>query len=109
MKNVLIVDGANNCAYDIFAFTDKEFALVFPAKGQDIEFVEDVVKRLGEKGIAKLWSTVWKRRIKKKNANGIHGTLFFQLEFKKKYYPTKRDEEMVNVFTGKIMPRTYYG
>jgi hypothetical protein len=27
---------------------------------------------------------------------GIHGILFYELEYKKQYYPTRRDEEAVN-------------
>jgi len=30
------------------------------------------------------------------NAMGIHGTLFYELDDKKQYYPTRRDEEAVN-------------
>ncbi|MGA3242254.1 MAG: hypothetical protein ABSG03_38875 [Bryobacteraceae bacterium] len=30
---------------------------------------------------------------------GIHGTLFYQLTFKKRYFPTKRESEMVPLGT----------
>jgi len=30
VKNIQIIDGAQNCVYDIFSATDEEFALVFP-------------------------------------------------------------------------------
>jgi hypothetical protein len=36
------------------------------------------------------------RRIAKKEAMGIHGLLFYELEDKKVYYPTRRDEEAIN-------------
>ena len=96
MKNVQIIDGADNCTYSIFQFTDAEFGLVFPASGQNIEFIEDVVERLGDARVGQLLSPVWKRMVPKSDANGIHGTLFYQLEFKKIYYPTKKEEEMIN-------------
>lgn len=97
MKNVQIIDGAENCTYSIFAFTEKEFKLVFPNAGQDIEFIEDVVERVGDQQVGDMLAPVWERRIDKKKVRGIHGTLFYGLAYKKKYYPTKRDCEMVVV------------
>ena len=95
MKNVQIIDGANNCTYSIFQFSDKQFAAVFPAKNQDIEFIEDVIARLGDKQTGKLLKPAWKRAIAKTKVKGIHGTLFYELLHKKKYYPTKIDAEMI--------------
>ena len=48
MKNIQVIDGANNCSYDIFAVTDDEFKILFPDPGQDIEFIEDAIARVGE-------------------------------------------------------------
>jgi hypothetical protein len=95
MKNVQIIDGAENCTYSIFALSDDEYAAVFPAPGQNVEFIEDLVKRLGDKGVAQLLTPVWKRPVRKADVSGIHGTLFYQLDFKRKYYPTKSEEEMI--------------
>ena len=96
MKNVQIIDGADNCTYSIFQFSEEEFALVFPAEGQNVEFIEELVERLGDKQAGELLAPIWKRIVRKKNANGIHGTLFYELAFKRRYYPTKKEEEMVN-------------
>ena len=52
-------------------FTEEQFAVVFPA-GTDIAFIDEI------------------------EANGIHGTLFYELDSKKAYYPTRKDEEAVN-------------
>lgn len=30
MKNIQVIDGAQNCMYDIFAATDEELSLIFP-------------------------------------------------------------------------------
>ena len=98
MKNVQIIDGAGNCTYSIFEFSNKQFDLIFPAKGQDIEFIEDAIARLGNKEVGKLLRPAWKRLVKKDKVRGIHGTLFYELSFKKKYYPTKRDAEMITGF-----------
>jgi hypothetical protein len=95
MKNVQIIDGADNCTYDVFAFTDEEFSVVFPEPGQDIEFIEDALARIGDEELGRILRPVWKRRVRKSEIVGIHGTLFYELAHKKKYYPTKKDEEMV--------------
>ena len=44
MKNIQIIDGADNCVYDIFACTEEEFALIFPA-GTDIAFIDEIYAR----------------------------------------------------------------
>jgi hypothetical protein len=48
MKNIQVIDGANNAVYDIFAATDEEFTLIFP-EGQDVAFIEEVLARGSEK------------------------------------------------------------
>ncbi len=95
MKNVQVIDGANNCTYSIFSFTEEEFEVIFPEPGQDIEFIEDVIERIGNDKLGAILKPVWQRIVAKKDVCGIHGTLFYELEFKKKYYPTKKDSEMV--------------
>lgn len=95
MKNVLIIDGARNCEYSIFAMAENEFKIVFPGDRQNVEFIEDLVERIGEENIAGLLTPVWKRQVEKPDAMGIHGILFYQLYWKKKFYPTKNDREMV--------------
>lgn len=94
MKNIQVIDGADNSEYAIFAVSDEEFLFLFPDPGQDIEFIEDVVERAGEEAAGKVLGPVWKRRIRKSEAHGVHGTLFYELHWKKKYYPTKRESEM---------------
>jgi hypothetical protein len=96
MKNIQVIDGALNCAYDIFAATEEEFALIFRS-GADVEFISDFFSRAGEDTAGAVTSSLWKRRMDKKAISGIHGTLFYQLDFKKKYYPTKKEAEMVVV------------
>ena len=96
MKNVLIIDGAENCEYQIFAMTDDEFNVVFPGARQNVEFIEDLVDRIGDDGVTALLAPVWKRGVEKPDVKGIHGTMFYQLYWKKKFYPTKNDGEMVS-------------
>lgn len=95
MKNIQVIDGALNAVYDIFAATDEEFALIFP-DGQDVAFIDEVQARGKKKELDDAFERMWKRRVPKRNAIGIHGVLFYELEHKKKYYPTRRDEEARN-------------
>ncbi len=93
MKHIQVIDGALNCTYSIFAAEDNEFEILFP-DGNDIEFNDDLFNRLGEAKASEVLNNVWKRQVDKKSVAGIHGTLFYQMPYKKKYYPTKREGEM---------------
>jgi hypothetical protein len=95
MKNIQVIDGAINCVYDIFAATDNEFSTIFP-EGQDIAFIEEVCDRENTKILDEIFKNLWSRRVPKELVNGIHGILFYQLEEKKVYYPTRKDEEAIN-------------
>ena len=95
MKNIQVIDGAANSVYDIFSATDEEFALIFP-EGQDIAFIDEVNDRGNSDALDEAFKNIWRRRIPKRDANGIHGILFYGLEEKKQYYPTRKDEEAIN-------------
>lgn len=94
MKNIQIIDSAENCAYDIFAASDEDFAAIFPEPGQDVEFIGDVFERLGESEAAALFQRLWPHPVEKPKARGIHGTLFYGLDQKKEFYPTKRERDL---------------
>jgi hypothetical protein len=94
MKNVLIVDGADNCAYDIFAATDEEFALMFPAAGQDVAFIDEIIASAQMTVMDAAFNNLWMRPVDKKAVAGLHGTIFYELEHKKKYYPNRRDSDL---------------
>jgi hypothetical protein len=103
MKNVQYIDDADNCPYDIYALTDEEFTMIFP-DGQDIEFIEDLTKRIPNE-FAGILQKFWRRPVDKKTVNGIHGTLYYRMDGRKKYFPTKKDDEMVNHLTGRILDK----
>ncbi|WP_236078248.1 hypothetical protein [Paraburkholderia nemoris] len=95
MKNIQIIDGAQNCVYDIFSATDEEFALVFPGE-TDIAFIDEVYARGDRRLLDVAFKNIWQRRVKKSEAQGIHGIIFYELEEKKVYYPTRKDEGAIN-------------
>jgi hypothetical protein len=95
MKNILVIDGANNCAYDIFAASEQLFGVIFPMDGQDIAFIDEVIATAAsEDELDEMMKDLWKRPVRKASVQGIHGTLFYQLEFKKTYYPNRRDSDL---------------
>ena len=95
MKNIQVIDGAINCVYDIFQATEKEFEVIFPL-GQDVAFIDEVYAQGDSVALDIAFKAIWTRRIPKVKAHGIHGILFYELEAKKAYYPTRRDEEAIN-------------
>lgn len=95
MKNIQIIDGAQNSVYDIFSAADEEFALIFP-EGQDIAFIDEVYTNYNAEVLDEIFANIWQRRVRKIDAQGIRGTIFYELEDKKVYYPTRRDEEAEN-------------
>lgn len=100
MKNVQIIDGASNATFSIFQAADDEFASIFLDEC-DLEFIEDFIARVGAVRAGEILSPIWDRPILKRNAHGIHGTLFYGWEKRRQYYPeTKRevdtDERFIN-------------
>lgn len=95
MKNIQVIDGADNCVYDIFAASEDVFNLVF-APGTDVAFVEVLENRPDAEVVFKTLETIWPNRVAKSQVHGIQGTLFYGLIGKRKYYPARRDEEAMN-------------
>lgn len=79
MKNVLIVDGANNATFSVFQATNEEFAAIFP-EGRDMELADEFFERLGNDEARRIVEPLWDRPILKRDAMGIHGTLFYDNE-----------------------------
>lgn len=94
MKNVQIIDGADNCTYSIYAFTDEEFFTIFPGPEQDVEFIDDALARLGLEALDRALEEVWTRPVRKPDVIGVHGTLFYELEQKKRFYPSKSESDV---------------
>jgi hypothetical protein len=90
MKN--IIDGATNCTFSLFQATDEEFELLFPEPRQDIQYAEDLAGLPRQDEIAAALQRIWERPIRKQDIQGIHGTLFYQLQHYKKTYREKRED-----------------
>jgi len=104
VKNIQVIDGADNCTFSIFQATDEEFAWLFPEPGQDIQFAEDIIIPAGQT-IAGLWE----RPIRKADAMGIHGTIFYQFEKKRRHFPASKREQDWNSSSLNDAQRHLYG
>jgi hypothetical protein len=94
VKNIQVIDPAENCTFSVFQASEEEFQALFPNEGQDIEFSKDLFERLAEARATSIMDAIWQRPILKKDAVRIHGTLFFQFESRRKYFPeTKRERD----------------
>jgi hypothetical protein len=91
MKNIQVIDGAMNCAYDVYATTEEEFLKIFPGVDQDIQFIEDI---RDDEEIKQILARMWKQRLSKPEIHGIHGTLFYELTAKKQFYPNKKESDL---------------
>ena len=91
MKNIQIIDGAGNATFSVFQATDEEYAAMFP-NDQDMEFAEDFHERVGEERGRAILTLIWERPILKRDAHGIHGTLYYGWERKREELPVSKRE-----------------
>jgi hypothetical protein len=111
MKNVQVIDGADNATFSIFRATDEEFAYLFPGPGQDIELIEDFFGRHHEDNAAKILSGLWLHPIHKSKAVGIDGTLYVDYADKRHHLPASkreidRDPSQINSAQRELYART---
>lgn len=91
MKNIQIIDGALNATFSVFQATHEEFDAIFPG-GQDMEYIEDFLGRVDERQAEAILGSIWERPILKRDAQGVHGTLYYQWQDRRDYLPnTKRE------------------
>jgi len=94
MKNVQIIDGAENSAFPIYAIPEREFHQLFPGENQDVEFIEDSVERLGEAAVGSIMNLAKQGALNKAEVNGIHGTLFIGLPERRAFYPNRQEADV---------------
>jgi hypothetical protein len=96
MKNIQIIDRAENGSFSIYTTPDHIFQQLFPQSGQDVEFLEDVIDRIGKKKTGELIKYTWNSRQEKSEVQGIHGTLFMDMNNRKVFYPNKKESDLDN-------------
>jgi hypothetical protein len=102
LKNIQIIDDADNATFSVFQANDDEFNQIFPT-GQDMEISEDFVHRVGEAQANVIFNAIWERPILKRDVNGIHGTLYFGRQSRRQHMPpSKREVELAQgIWTGR--------
>ena len=94
MKTILVIDGAENCAYDHLQATEEFFAVLFLGDRQDTEFIEDFCERHINDDLEAEFAQLWARPVRKREVTGIDGILFYGLLIKNIFYPNKRDSDL---------------
>lgn len=94
MRNIQIIANVENCTYSKFSISDDDYRIIFPEEGQGIEFNIDLEVRLNKKVLIELNKRILKIPIEKQSVSGIDGTVFYNLDEKRKYYPAKKEKEM---------------
>jgi len=110
LRNIQIIDNADNATFGVFQATDDEFSQIFPAIGQDMEIAEDFVRRVGEAHANLIFNAIWERPILKRDINGIHGTLYFNYQSRRRHMPTSKrevdlDESSINTAQRKLFAK----
>jgi hypothetical protein len=91
MKNIQVIDGALNATFSLFQATDEEFEAIFP-DGRDMEFIEDFLERVDGRQARDILGALWERPVLKREARGIHGTLYYQWLDRKEFFPASKRE-----------------
>jgi hypothetical protein len=91
MKNIQIIDGALNATFSVLQATEEEYATIFPT-GRDMELIEDLIERLGDDEAGRMLAPRWERPVLKRDALGIHGTLFVDNERTQRKIPQSKRE-----------------
>ena len=100
MKNIQIIDSAINATFSIFQASETEFQAIFP-DDHNMEIVEDFFERVGNTVAGQILGPICQRPILKRDALGIHGTLYYGYADRRDVIPaTKRevdwDESSIN-------------
>jgi hypothetical protein len=100
VRNIQVIDSAANATFSIFQATEDEFAIVFP-NGRELEIAEDFIERVGKEEANRVLTALWERPVLKRDAAGIHGTLFYDADQRREFMPNSMrevdwDERFVN-------------
>jgi hypothetical protein len=59
---------------------------------EDIEFPEDFFERLGDEIASATLAPIWERPVLKRDAQGIHGTMFYDYAERRRHLPPSKRE-----------------
>jgi hypothetical protein len=93
MRNVQIMDGADNASHSVYAVSDGDLSVLFPA-GTDIDFAGDLTTRIGLPEASRILSPLWGNELDQAKICGIQGTIIYELLDKRLYFPDRRSTEL---------------
>jgi len=96
VKNIQVIDGADNATYAICAAEDDQFDIIFPG-GADMEFIGDLFDRVGDAVADSVAGSLWHHVVHKESVEGIHGTLIYEQFVKRGYFLSKQSTEIDRV------------
>jgi hypothetical protein len=76
----------------VFQAIEEAFGAIFPTEGQDMETIVDFLEHVGEEQARRILQLQWERPILKRDAQDIHGTLYYQYAEQRQYLPTTKRE-----------------
>lgn len=88
MRNIQVIDGADNAMYDIFAATEDKFALIFPA-GQDVAFIDEVIARTPVAALDHAFAAIGSAELRRPKQKG--STAFFSTRCLKRSSTTRQE------------------
>jgi hypothetical protein len=94
MKNIQVIDSAQNCSFSIYSVGEEDYRLIFSQPGQNVEFIEDLAKRVGSRRAGEIVMRATATRLDKADIAGLHGTLFIGMANRRAWYPNKRESDL---------------
>jgi hypothetical protein len=73
----------------------------------DIQYAGDLASLPDQDGVAAALTQIGERPIRKQNALGIHGTLFYQLDRYKAWYPENREDAVASSAVNRAQRRLF--
>lgn len=93
-KNLMIIDAAANCSFDVYKISDEEFRFIFADVGQELQFIDALVEMRGREKIREALKGVYNELyLNKALVEGIHGTLFYERPDRRELFPMLRWHE----------------
>lgn len=79
-RYIQTIDGALNATHSIWQANNADFALIFPEPGQEVQFDVDLAALPRRRDVGAAFRRLWQHPVRKRDAMGIHGTIFYDPE-----------------------------
>lgn len=91
MKNIMLIDGASNCTFDVYRISEEHFKYLFPNEGQELEYIDALIEQHGEDPVDEAIKGIFEYCYMNKSwIEGIHGTLIYEYPQRRVHFPSLR-------------------